>query len=108
MPPRRECVPSSQRDSYIDYRRTSGITEISVRISERYIDEFLRFCKEERGHSEARKVTRLQISDFASHQSRLGILPATVNRKVHEVVNWLAWLKEKGVLKRNPAEKIST
>lgn len=107
MPSRRTCLPIAERDDYVATRRLSGLSEVTVRIIERYVDEFLRFCEENSGHSEAKSVTRDDIVSFAEEQSKPGILKDTARLKVASVLGWLAWLVEQKRILNNPAGKVA-
>lgn len=122
MKPLRICLPSQEREEYIAQVRSSGLDEINVRVKNRYIDEFLRFCSEHFDHATAKKVTTAQIKAFARHVAKstthaLSYSPslkqqtpiklATARLKVQTVIKWCEWLDATGRLKSNPAKGLN-
>lgn len=103
MPPRRKCVPNADRDAYVSHRRLSGKGEVSVRITERYIDDFLRYCDEEFGFTNTKQVSAKHVTAFADSQKSTYVMKDTARLKIREVLKWLEWLASEGVLNRNPA-----
>jgi site-specific recombinase XerC len=97
-------LPSEEREIYVHARRQSGINEIAVRCTERYIDEFLRFCQQQFSHSDVQQVTAAQIKAFAVQQCRQGLLDNTIRMKLRDVMNWCDWLEENGRVTENAAK----
>lgn len=107
MPPRRKCIPNVHRDAYITSRRTSGLSEVNVRVTERYVDDFLRYCEKQFGFSDAIHIAPKHITAYAKLQNKTRVMKGTIRTKVREVLNWCEWLVDEGFLERNPASDLN-
>ena len=101
--PLRECLPSVEREDYIRHVRMEGCTFITERQKNRYIDEFLRFCKEYSNHSDATKIRRKDLVEYGKRVKRTSLKIQTARTKLLVVLQWLRWLAGTGRIKENPA-----
>ena len=106
MPPRRKLVPSTDRDLYVTHRRSSGFSEVAVRVAERYIDDFLRYCGDEFGFTDAKRISAKHVTAFADSQKSSRVMKDTLRVKIREVLKWLEWLADEGILDENPASEL--
>jgi hypothetical protein len=107
MKPLRKCLPSKEREDYVSYVRRQGCTFIRERQTNRYIDEFLRFCSSHSHHSNARSIGTRDILTYAKHLERTCGTFVTARVKMAIVLKWSGWLYETGRIKRDPAEGLT-
>jgi len=70
----------------------------------RYVDEFLRFCQEQFGHSDAKQVSGKQIKAFGESLSESPNTLKTTRTKVAEILAWFRWLSENGLVENDPGK----
>jgi hypothetical protein len=104
MPARRQCIPSTQRDQFVSHRRSTGIKEIGVRITERYIDEFLVFCQKSYGFTDPAEIRPEHLSAYGKSVTKSKFMKDTTKLKIREVLNWLEWLKQNDLIESNPVD----
>jgi site-specific recombinase XerC len=100
----RECLQSKERKDYIAYLRREGISHVSERQQNRYVDEFLRFLDKTQGHTNPQKITKADIHRFAKHLQRDSKNIMTAQRKLRIAIQWLRWLVSMKRLDVNPTE----
>lgn len=123
MGKRRECLDCPEREHFVSEIRRKGRSELYARQMNRYIDEFLRFCRDKYGHASPTEVTSEQIRAFAQSLGQSTFTAATYNPakrirsritshtallKVSAVLKWCKWLHETSRIEQNPAEELSS
>lgn len=118
----RECLPNKERERYVQLQREKGKTEISVRIDNRYIDEFVRWAEAELGHTKvenikeddlvrySEEVRKCILSPRVFHPDKKGysrITKGTARTKVSCVLKWFKWMQTDGLLKSNPGKALT-
>ena len=106
MPPRRQLIPSKERDEYIAIYRQNRHNEITVRCKERYIDAFLRFCEQRFETTDPKNLGQLQLSAFANHLTKQPILLSTATTQLNAILNWFTWLAKLGKIPKNSLEGV--
>ena len=106
MKPIRECLPSKEREDYVAYVRRQGVTFVTERQTNRYVDEFLRFCLARSKHSSAVDISSKDILQYAKHLERTCMTFVTARVKMSIVLQWSRWLHETGRIKENPADNL--
>ncbi len=99
----REYLPSEEREAYVAYARRRGRTLVTVQQKNCYVDEFVRFCSSQSGHS---NVNDIDTTDFLNYGKWLGTSCrtfATRLAKIGGAIQWFSWLAETGRIKTNPA-----
>lgn len=107
MRPKRVCLKSLEREAYVNAALIRGCADVTARIKNRYIDEFLRYCNEHAGHHRASEVTDSLIQAFAQHLYETSWQWNTAYTKLWEVLNWLRWLRTEGRIKHDAGEGLS-
>jgi len=106
MPQKRKCLPSREREVYIAAMSQAGYGRITIGCKNRYIDEFLRFCAERFAHSDAKRVTRRQVQEFAEHLSDSMLTLASARTKIGELLAWFHWLEEHDIIEESPTSQL--
>jgi len=90
----RRCLPSVEREKYIYYQSNRGLTQTSLRLHNRYVDEYLIFVR-------SKKSDEFCFDDlgYNRYQNYINSID-TINDKTKRVKlcvakNWIAWFKEK-------------
>lgn len=89
--PRRECLASVEREAYVAARRSRGLSVITVRCTNRYIDEFLRFALEQYGCKRVSKLPPAALLDYGQMLQRQPVMMASRISKFRTVCGWLRW-----------------
>ena len=100
--PLRVCLPSKEREDYISFIRRQGVSEVTERQRNRYVDEFLRYCDDNFGYTDPEKITKAQLQKYAKHVRRNNSRLATSRIKVGAVLQWLRWLVSTRRLNEDP------
>lgn len=118
----RECLPNKERERYVQLQREKGKTEISVRIDNRYIDEFVRWSEAELGHTKVENVKEGDLVRYGEevrksilsarvfHPDKKGysrITLSTARTKVSCVLKWFHWMHAEGRLKSDPGKALT-
>ena len=77
-----------------------------MRVTERYIDEFLRFCDEDAGTTDVTLLGEEHIKAYAEKQRKVPAMKETTRQKIREVLKWFDWLTEQEVIGRNCAQSL--
>jgi site-specific recombinase XerC len=105
--PLRECLPSKEREEYVSHVRRRGVTHVTERQVNRYIDEFLRF----RASLDRLKLGDLSSNDllaYAKHLERSNRTFVTARTKLTITLAWCRWLFATGRVKANAAEGLDS
>ena len=100
--PLRTCLPSYERESYISFLRKNDYSFVTERQSNRYIDDFLRFCQDEFKHAEAQKVAQKHVIAYAKRLTIQEGNYQTARVKLLVVLKWLRWLASKERIGADP------
>ena len=118
MKTERKCLECPEREEYVSTLESEGFSEVYVRQMNRYIDEFVRVCRDQHAHSCPSHITRSQIEGFAQHVAdstfsaitdnparkvHRPIKPGTAITKISVVLRWLEWLAKAGKIEGSPA-----
>jgi site-specific recombinase XerC len=102
----RECLPSKEREEYVSRVRERGITFVTERQVNRYIDEFLRF-RASRGRTSLTDLGSRDLLAYAGHLERSNRTFVTARIKLAVALQWCRWLFEVGRLETDVTEGIS-
>jgi len=105
--PRRVCLPSKEREDYVLFSRKQGHTLVTERQKNRYIDEFLRYCSDQFGHTDALKISQSNLIRYARHVERMNRNSATAYAKLGAVFTWFHWLAKTKRIENDPAEGLN-
>lgn len=101
--PRRECIPSEEREKYITKRSKDGLSKTSLRSLNRYIDEYLIFIKKNN-----LEKTYSDDSTLAVYSSKINssihINENTKYAKLNTAAKWIKWIKSEELIKSNLKE----
>lgn len=87
----RKCIPSVEREQYIIYLSGLGLSQTSLRIHNRYVDEYLIFVRN-------KKLERLCFDEpafnkYLTHFNGVStISEKTKSVKLNVVKKWIAWV----------------
>lgn len=87
--------------------RRHGFTEITARVKERYIDEFLRFAEETIGSHELTAIDERLVRRFAHRVYMKSSKRDTARAKLAAVFAWVRWLASNGELCSDPVAEIT-
>jgi site-specific recombinase XerD len=104
----RECLPCQEREDYVLEVRRAGVTRVTERQRNRYIDEFLRFCLEQSHQASVRKISVVDLKAYGKHVARSSRKFTTARTKVAIVLVWCRWLFDKGHIKQNLADGLNS
>jgi hypothetical protein len=93
----RECLPSKEREAYVAYERSRGCTLVTERQKNRYIDEFLRFCKKD-----AHQIRASDLKRYAKHLERLQEAFETARAKIAIPIQWCRWMGTTKKIAKDP------
>ena len=102
----RECLPSKEREEYVSRVRRRGVTFVTERQVNRYVDEFLRFF-ESMNRGKLSDLTSRDLVAYAKHLERSNRTFVTARTKLAVALKWSRWLFETGRLKNDVAEGLS-
>jgi site-specific recombinase XerD len=99
----RVCLPSAEREKFIENLVSLNLDKITIRAYNRYIDEFLRFTADKFQASEIKKISSEMIGKYLIHvDKQLTLNSVTRGLKVKTIKKWYSWMLEAKILKQNP------
>ncbi len=95
----RKCLPSHERELYIEHLARSNLSKGYIRQKNRYIDEFLRYVHKEIGSTSLSKLNSEVVRKYVeiTNSNKL-ILQTTRSTKSALVKQWLKWLHENNLI----------
>ncbi len=99
----RQYLPSEEREDYVAYARRRGCTLVTVRQKNCYVDEFIRFCHSQSGHSNVKDISTTDFLNYGRWLETNCRKFATGQAKIGGAIHWFNWMAETGRIKNNPA-----
>jgi hypothetical protein len=96
--PHRDCLPSKEREQFVAYERSRGCAFITERQKNRYVDEFLRFCKKD-----AKRITAADLRRYAKHLEGLQQAFETARAKMMVPLQWCRWMAATEKIAKDPS-----
>ncbi len=91
---------------YLSYERgSSGHTLRSYRVD---LEDFFGFLREKGLPQDPGGIDHLHLRLYLSHLTRRGLKRSSISRKLSAIRSFFRYLKREGLIKRNPAQLVST
>ena len=99
----RHCLTNRERELFIESLAASRINKITIRVYNRYIDEFIRYLNNTHKTTNIRKVSPSMIADYRAYvNGQRTIKEVTKYVKISSIKKWCVWLENNKIIKVSP------